>query len=544
MQPHEMLRRRPPLALLVLLALALWGGEYLRRGLWEPDEARYACVAREMREGGHWFVPHLNGRPYADKPPLLFWLINAASLLTGGRINGVSARLPSLLGSVLTLRVVTRLLSRRHSTEAAWRAMLVLLTAFLFWREGSWGRTDALLCGLVMTSVDFLFLSLAEEDGAARTRKELAAYLFAGLAVLAKGPVGLVLPMGIFAAAALAGGAGRKLRRGHWLWGPPAALALPAAWLLAARLQGAPPSYFAAMFGEKSFGRIARSHDHRRPFHYFLLHFPAEFMPWTIFLPASLATVATDKLKRGLLAWLVFVIALFSLFSCKRSIYILAAYPAAAMLIGASWDDFRRLPPAWRKLMGWTTTGLLCLLATGLAGALFLARLPFPRLILLPSACVATLGALLMIRLTRRALLTSRWLFTCCLVLIGLQITVTAVVLPAINGLKAPIQAAAVARAHLAPGRPVFLYRQQLAIFPLYAERPGRELHSPDDLRRTVAEEGSVLVVVDERQWEEVSSRLDRYTVLQEFGVGHKRMKLIAVTNDDLPPAGERQPRP
>jgi len=76
MSLSRLLRGAPPVWLLILLALALWGGEFVRRGLWEPDEARYAYVAREMHGGGHWFVPHINGKPYPDKPPLMFWLIN------------------------------------------------------------------------------------------------------------------------------------------------------------------------------------------------------------------------------------------------------------------------------------------------------------------------------------------------------------------------------------------------------------------------------------------------------------------------------------
>jgi len=69
--------RTIPFFLLFLLALFLWGGEYARRDLWAPDEARFALVAREMREGGHWLVPFRQGEFYAHKPPLMFWLINA-----------------------------------------------------------------------------------------------------------------------------------------------------------------------------------------------------------------------------------------------------------------------------------------------------------------------------------------------------------------------------------------------------------------------------------------------------------------------------------
>ena len=47
--------------------------------LWNPDEPRYAEVAREMMETGDYLVPHLNGVVYPDKPPFFFWLIVFAS---------------------------------------------------------------------------------------------------------------------------------------------------------------------------------------------------------------------------------------------------------------------------------------------------------------------------------------------------------------------------------------------------------------------------------------------------------------------------------
>ncbi|MBI5309154.1 MAG: glycosyltransferase family 39 protein, partial [Planctomycetes bacterium] len=69
------------------------------RDLWAPDEPRYAQVSKEMRDSGNFIVPHLNSEPYPDKPPLLFWLINASSLLPD-KITPLSARLPSALAGV------------------------------------------------------------------------------------------------------------------------------------------------------------------------------------------------------------------------------------------------------------------------------------------------------------------------------------------------------------------------------------------------------------------------------------------------------------
>jgi len=54
------------------------------RPLLAPDETRYLSVAWEMWNHGDWLVPHLNGAPYSDKPPALFW-----GILLGWRVFGV-----------------------------------------------------------------------------------------------------------------------------------------------------------------------------------------------------------------------------------------------------------------------------------------------------------------------------------------------------------------------------------------------------------------------------------------------------------------------
>src|SRR5579863_5874006 len=65
------LKEYAALGLLALAAFFFHLGSY---GLWEPDEARYAEIAREMLATGNFIVPHLNYVPYVEKPPLLYWL--------------------------------------------------------------------------------------------------------------------------------------------------------------------------------------------------------------------------------------------------------------------------------------------------------------------------------------------------------------------------------------------------------------------------------------------------------------------------------------
>src|SRR5450432_2505051 len=80
------------------------------------DETRYLAVAWEMRLHGDFLVPHLNGLPYADKPPLLFWLINLAWLVAG--MHAWAVRLGVLASSFASLYLFERLVRRLDPAPA------------------------------------------------------------------------------------------------------------------------------------------------------------------------------------------------------------------------------------------------------------------------------------------------------------------------------------------------------------------------------------------------------------------------------------------
>ena len=104
---------------LLVLGLVLFLPGIGGRDLWNPDEPRYAEVTREMRVTGDWFVPHLNGKIYSEKPPLLFWAIAAASVATG-EVGPVAARLPSLVAAIATLFFLFGMARRLFDRRVAW----------------------------------------------------------------------------------------------------------------------------------------------------------------------------------------------------------------------------------------------------------------------------------------------------------------------------------------------------------------------------------------------------------------------------------------
>src|SRR5690606_19107016 len=107
-------RHGTAIAVAVFLGVAVAG--VLARPLLPVDETRYLAVAWEMRTGGHWLVPRLNGEIYADKPPLLFWLINLVWSVTG--VAEFSARLVGPAFGAATIAATAALARRLWAGQA------------------------------------------------------------------------------------------------------------------------------------------------------------------------------------------------------------------------------------------------------------------------------------------------------------------------------------------------------------------------------------------------------------------------------------------
>ena len=122
------------------------------RGLNEPDEGRYANIAHEMLAGGHgWWEPHMSGFAHFDKPPLVYWF-TAGSFKVFGE-NEWAARLPCLLGALMTLVGLGWTAYRRHGEHVAWWSVLFCGTAGQFWLLARFLTPDMLLTGFCTLGV-------------------------------------------------------------------------------------------------------------------------------------------------------------------------------------------------------------------------------------------------------------------------------------------------------------------------------------------------------------------------------------------------------
>lgn len=165
------------------------------RPLWEPDEARYAEIPREMLAAADWLTPRLNEVLYFEKPPLQYWL-SAASLKLFG-LHAWAARLPLALAAGLTLWAAWRMARRLGARDPRWAGFMAA-TSLLGFVVGQLLTLDALFSAfLVAATAGFLEAAAARYEARPARGWTLATFLLLAGALLTKGVAAVVLTGGV-----------------------------------------------------------------------------------------------------------------------------------------------------------------------------------------------------------------------------------------------------------------------------------------------------------------------------------------------------------
>jgi 4-amino-4-deoxy-L-arabinose transferase-like glycosyltransferase len=320
-----------------LISLSNLGG----RDLWDPDETRYALVAREMRETEQWVLPHLNGKIYFEKPPLFFWTVNLSVFLLG-EDSELANRLPAALAGLATIFLTFLFGERFFNSRVGFLSALILSTCLCFPQISRWMVLDPLFTLFFFLTLYCFYLGHGKEEG--RRKYYFLAGLFMGLGVLTKGPVAY-LTLSIFLIFAFFQRELKKFWSYDLLLGILLSLAIVSAWLIPACIIGG-EDYTRRILLEQTAIRLSGhgDHVHARPFFFYFVRFPAEFFPWVVFLPTALffAFCRGDTIRRKellfLSVWFIFVFVFFTFVKGKKDSYILPLYPATAILLGWFWD--------------------------------------------------------------------------------------------------------------------------------------------------------------------------------------------------------------
>jgi 4-amino-4-deoxy-L-arabinose transferase-like glycosyltransferase len=323
----------------VALGSLLFGWRLGGHDLWPTDEPRFGLVAREMRERGDPVVLSLNNRLYTEKPPLFFWAVNGFALLTGG-VDEVAARLPSVLSGVLALLLILKLGQMLYDRPTGIVAAIVFATSVQILERARWASIDMTLNAFVLAAILLLWRGIEEGDGG-RLGVRLA-WVAMGCATLAKGPVGLVLPLLALAPAAVITSGWRTLRRLVPPSGIVLYLAVTLAWFVPFALRLGPGQAI-DILTHQTVERYVAAWNAQHPIWYYAWRFPVGFFPWAVFLPWALrdglrpSRPAEERRATVFLAsWIAAIFLFFSLSTGKRGVYIIPLYPAAALLV-ARW---------------------------------------------------------------------------------------------------------------------------------------------------------------------------------------------------------------
>lgn len=326
------------------------------------DETRYLAAAWNMHVTGQWLVPRLDGMPYPEKAPLLFWLINLAWSLTG--VHAWTARLLELFIALGTLPLLASLgqqlgLDRAGVQAAAWLWLGCAAVALY---------ADAVMFDMLLTLCTLLAWRSTLALGGRQSLVHvllLAAALGAG--ILVKGPVALLVGGMPALLAPLWMPASRTRMHVFYLQllGALAlAIAIALAWAIPAARAGG-HAYADAIFLRQTMGRVVNSFAHARPWWWYLPMLPVMLLPWSLVIARGTPSIApaenfTAVTRFAAVASLPSFIA-FSLISGKQPHYLLPILPPIMLVAG------HRLGTGQWRVVGWRLG--LVLMAAGVATA-------------------------------------------------------------------------------------------------------------------------------------------------------------------------------
>ncbi|MCK5863291.1 MAG: glycosyltransferase family 39 protein [Candidatus Hydrogenedentes bacterium] len=362
------------LLLLVILTAILFLVNLGGYDLWPPDEPRFAEVTREMMQTNDYLVPRVNGLPYKEKPPLLFWAQTVAAIPFGD-VTELPARIPSALAGMITVLLTYLLVTKLYDRRTAFWAAIILATSQRFWWQAHFGQIDMLLTMCVTTS--FVLLWFWHKDR--RNIYLVGFYLAIAVGTFAKGPPALIFP--VLTAIIFFRKQKTERKKLHLFMGLTAVTILFAIWLIPARMAISVEDSVNATNGiasnlfRQTLGRFFLGISHANPPWYYLLNLPVDLFPWSLFFPWTILWVWKQRKEgeeiRFLLNWIVPSFVFFSICIGKRAIYLLPLYPAFAAILAHSildlMDGERR---HWRTYTGIAWGTILLLIGSATFGIL------------------------------------------------------------------------------------------------------------------------------------------------------------------------------
>jgi len=398
-EPTSSVSRRLPLldSLLVLIVASLSIFPFLGFGeVYQVSEGREGVVVNAILDHGEYILPLRHNELVPSKPPLFHWLSAGAANLFGEYREFELRFVSACAGVLLTLFIAAageRFFGRRGGLVSA----LIFLTTLGALRLSFDGRVD-MLFGLLFSGAVLPWLTAylaavgrGEKARSIPVTSWRTAAIFSGLAILTKGPLGIVAPGIVMAGCILAQDGWRELSqlfRRSWLW--TALICVP--WYIAATFVGHAAFLSRQIFFENIQRFVGGEGITRKPFWFYLEQFWAYAVPWSIVLvflcvPALIARLRgrtrpaeprapfpVHLASRFCGVWIVIILALLTASSGKRAAYLLLISPPMSLMIAAAFLHFGKAPDFFAEqwsskrstILRLGRVWLLCLIVLGM----------------------------------------------------------------------------------------------------------------------------------------------------------------------------------
>lgn len=338
------------------------------------NELRYLSIADEAIANGHLFAFYNHGIPYADKPPLYFWIVMLCRLLFGHH-SCLALSMFSLIPAFAIVGIMDRWVMKGKSAMNRMSVAGMTLTCVMFLGTMVVLRMDMLMCLFIVLALRTFYRMYTGEGSRRQDSLTLPLWIF--LALFTKGPVGLLMPplaIAVFLAVKRDWKGFRKYL-GLKTWGIIAALS--AVWLTCVWLEGG-LEYINNLLFKQTVGRAVNAFTHARPFWFYLVTILWCLAPYTLLLIGSFMASLLPVRKAGaekvsdleilFLCTIISTAAMLSSFSSKLPIYLVPVLPFCVYLFPTVLDRIGE-----RGWMRWSV-GIfqILLLCAGIATLLFL----------------------------------------------------------------------------------------------------------------------------------------------------------------------------
>ncbi len=498
------------------------------RDFWAPDEGDFAQIVREL--DGNLIVPHLNGKPYGEKPPLFYYLNYLSVKVFSPLKDEASMRIPTALSALLAAILFFYVACRSFGNKEALLAALILISSPLYYWQARYLQVDMVFAVFVASSLLYFFLFHHQGGRSAY----ILFYVFAALAFMTKGPLAIILIFPVVFIYSCSQRDLRVFRSKETIIGLCIFLLIVVPWYLSVYMKEGLP-YLQENIIRQNLTRFFDAWSHKRPVYYYFTTLPLDFFPWSLFLPMGIYLAAkgwrSDNAMRFFLIWFLWMFLFLSISSGKISKYMLPALPAMAIITART---FARENSRYVLIVSALLAAMF--LSLGIAVMVFktdMFREFYPERIL-----VGVLSILLSLAIVR-SLRLKRMKVVAYLLFIFLAATYTAAniwIYNKLNYYKSPRPFCEKVRHHLQKDSRWVYYGSMRGVYVYYIGRQAIHIeeHRVEDLRQLRQQFSEFYLVTRKRDIDEAYKALVNVNTVLEEKIGGTEMVLARYrTNKD-----------